>query len=46
MTKLCLEATVTKQNDIDEDVQRGLHSGNAYQHTVHNILSFRVMSKI
>jgi hypothetical protein len=40
-----LGATVTKQNDIHE-VQSGLNSGNDCYHTVRDILSSRIMSKI
>jgi hypothetical protein len=36
--------TVTNQNLIQEEIKR-LNSGNACYHSVHNILSYRLLSK-
>jgi hypothetical protein len=36
---------VTNQNLIQEEINRRLGSGNACYHSVHNLLSFRLLSK-
>jgi hypothetical protein len=41
-----LETTVTNQNLIQEDIKRRLNSGNACYHSVQNLLSSRLLSKI
>jgi hypothetical protein len=40
-----LGTTVTNQNLIQEEIKRRLNSGNAYHHTVQNLLSSRLLSK-
>jgi hypothetical protein len=40
-----LGMTVTNQNLIQEEIKSGLNSGNAFCHSVRNVLSFRLMSK-
>jgi hypothetical protein len=37
--------TVTSQNLIQEKIKRRLHSGNAYYHSVENLLSSHLLSK-
>jgi hypothetical protein len=37
--------TVTIRNLIQEEIKRGLNSGNACCHSVQNLLSFRLLSK-
>jgi hypothetical protein len=37
--------TVTNQNLIQEDIKRILNSGNAYYHSVQNLLSSRLLSR-
>jgi hypothetical protein len=41
-----LGATVTNQNLIQEEIKRRLNSGNACYHSVHNLLSSCLLSKI
>jgi hypothetical protein len=40
-----LGATVTNQNLIQEEIKRGLNSGNACYHSVQNFLFSRLLSK-
>jgi hypothetical protein len=40
-----LGSTVTNQNLIQEEIKRRLNSGNAYYHSVQNLLSSRLLSK-
>jgi hypothetical protein len=40
-----LGTTVTNQNLIQEEIKRGLNSGNACYHSVQNLLSSRLLSK-
>jgi hypothetical protein len=40
-----LGTTVTNQNLIQEEIQRELNSGNTCYHSVHNLLSSRLLSK-
>jgi hypothetical protein len=40
-----LGATVTNQNLIQEEIKRRLNSGNAWYHSVQNLLSSRLLSK-
>jgi hypothetical protein len=40
-----LETTVTNKNLIQEEIKWRLNSGNAYYHSVQNILSSRLLSK-
>ena len=40
-----LGTTLTKQNSIQEEIKRRLKSGNAFYHSVQNILSSRLLSK-
>jgi hypothetical protein len=40
-----LGTTVTNQNLIQEEIKRRLISGNAYYHSVQNLLSSRLLSK-
>jgi hypothetical protein len=40
-----LGTTVTNQNLIQEEIKRRLSSGNACYHSVHNLLSSRLLSK-
>jgi hypothetical protein len=40
-----LGTTVTCQNLIQEGIKRALNSGNAYYHSVQNLLSSRLLSK-
>jgi hypothetical protein len=40
-----LGTTVTNQNLIQEEIKRRLNSGNAYYHSVQNLLSSRLLSK-
>jgi hypothetical protein len=40
-----LGTTVTNQNLIQEEIKRRLHSGNAYYHSVQNLLSSQFLSK-
>jgi hypothetical protein len=40
-----LGTTVTNQNLIQEEIKSRLNSGNACYHSVHNILSSRLLSK-
>jgi hypothetical protein len=40
-----LETTVTNQNFIQEEIKRRLNSGNAFYHSVQNLLSPRLLSK-
>jgi PAS domain-containing protein len=40
-----LEMTVTNQNLIQEEIKRRLNSGNAWYHSVQNLLSSRLLSK-
>jgi hypothetical protein len=40
-----LGTTVTNQNLIQDEIKRGLNSGNACYHSIQNILSFRLLSK-
>jgi hypothetical protein len=37
--------TVTNQNLIQEEIKRRLNSGNAYYHSVQNLLSSRLLSR-
>jgi hypothetical protein len=37
--------TVTNQNFVQEEIKRSLNSGNAYNHSIHNFLSSRLLSK-
>jgi hypothetical protein len=37
--------TVTNQNFIQEEIKRGLNSGNTCYHSVHNLLSSHLLSK-
>jgi hypothetical protein len=39
-----LQTTVTNQNMIQEEIKRRLNSGNAFYHSVQNILSSRLLS--
>jgi len=41
-----LGANLTNQNSIQEEIKSRLNSGNAYYHSVHNISSSRLLSKI
>jgi hypothetical protein len=36
----CLETTITNQNLIQEEIEMGLISGNAFYNSVQNLLSF------
>ena len=38
--------TLTNQNSIQEEIKSSLNSGNACYHSVQNILSFSLLSKI
>jgi hypothetical protein len=40
-----LGMTVTNQNLIQEEIKRGLNSGNACYHSVQSLLSFDLLSK-
>jgi hypothetical protein len=40
-----LGTTVTNQNLIQEEIKRRLNSGTACYHSVHTLLSFRLLSK-
>jgi hypothetical protein len=40
-----LEMTLTNQNSIQEETKNILKSGNAFYHSVHNILSYSLLSK-
>jgi hypothetical protein len=40
-----LGMTATNQNSIQEEIKRGLNSGNACYHSVQNLLSSRLLSK-
>ena len=40
-----LETTATNQNSIHEEIKSRLKSGNAYYHSVQNLLSSCVLSK-
>jgi hypothetical protein len=40
-----LGTTVKNQNLIGEEIKRRLNSGNAYYHSVQNLLSSRLLSK-
>jgi hypothetical protein len=40
-----LETTLTNQNCIQEEIKRGLKSGNACYHLVQNLLSSDLLSK-
>jgi hypothetical protein len=40
-----LGTTVTNQNLIQKEIKRRLNPGNAYYHSVQNLLSFRLLSK-
>jgi hypothetical protein len=40
-----LGTTVTNQNSIQEKIKRRMNSGNAYYHSVQNLLSSRLQSK-
>jgi hypothetical protein len=40
-----LGATLTNQNDIRDEINNGLSSGNACYHSVQNLLSSRLISK-
>jgi UDP-N-acetylglucosamine 2-epimerase len=40
-----LGTTVTNQNLIQEGIKRRLNSGNAFYHSVQNLLSSRLLSK-
>jgi hypothetical protein len=40
-----LGTTVTNRNLIQEEIKRRLNSGNAYYHSVQNLLSSRLLSK-
>jgi hypothetical protein len=40
-----LGTTVTNQNLIQDEIKRSLYSGNACYHSVHNVLSSRLLSK-
>jgi len=37
--------TLTHQNSIPEEIKSRLRSGNACYHSVHNLLSYRLLSK-
>jgi hypothetical protein len=39
-----LGVTVRNQNFIQEEIKRGLHSGNACYHSAHNLLFFHLLS--
>jgi len=41
-----LGTTLRNQNSIAEEIKSRLRSGNACYHSVHNLLSFRLLSKI
>jgi hypothetical protein len=41
----CLGTTLTNQNDIHDEIKSRLNSGNAYDYSVQNILSSRLISK-
>ena len=41
-----LGTTLTNQNSTPEEIKSRLTSGNAYYHSVQNLLSSRVLSKI
>jgi len=41
-----LGTTVTNKNSISEEINSRLRSGNACYHSVHNLLSSRLLSKI
>jgi hypothetical protein len=38
-----LGTTLTNQNDIHDEIKSGLNSGNAYYHSVQNLLYFRLI---
>ena len=40
-----LETTLTHQNSIQEEIKGRLKSGNAYYHSVQNLLSYNLLSK-
>jgi hypothetical protein len=40
-----LGTTLTNQNDIHDEIKSRLNSGNAYYHSVQNLLSSRLISK-
>jgi hypothetical protein len=40
-----LGTTVTNQNLIQEEIKRRLNSGNTCYHSVHNVLSSRLLSE-
>jgi len=40
-----LGTSLTNQNSIPEEIKRSLRSGNAWYHSVQNILSLRLLSK-
>jgi hypothetical protein len=40
-----LGTTIINQNLIQEEIKRRLNSGNACYHSVHNLLSSRLLSK-
>jgi hypothetical protein len=40
-----LRTTLTNQNSIKEEIKRRLKSGNAFHHSVHNLLSSSLLSK-
>jgi hypothetical protein len=42
----CLGTTLTNQNDIHDEIKRRLNSGNACYHSVQNLLSSLLISKI
>ena len=42
---VCLGTTVTNQNSIHEEIKSRLKSGNAWYHSVKNLLSFIFLSK-
>jgi hypothetical protein len=41
-----LGTTVTNQNYMHQEIKRRLNSGNAYYHSVQNLLSSRLLSKM
>jgi hypothetical protein len=41
-----LEMTATNQNLIQEEIKRRMNSGNACYHSVHNLLSSHLLSKM
>jgi hypothetical protein len=41
----CLSKTISNQNMVQEQIKRGLHSGNACYRSVHNLLPYHLLSK-